>query len=107
MKLLNKITEPTLLLDKQKCLLNIRWMKQKADKNNVQFRPHFKTHQSVEIGEWFRQEGVLSISVSSLKMARYFAEAGWKNITLAFPVNIREASQINELAGKIKLNLLL
>lgn len=106
MKLLNKITEPTLLLDKQKCLLNIRWMKQKADKNNVQFRPHFKTHQSVEIGEWFRQEGVLSVSVSSLKMARYFAEAGWKNITLAFPVNIREASQINELAGKIELNLL-
>ena len=106
MKLLNNITEPTLLLDKQKCLLNIRWMKQKADKNNVQFRPHFKTHQSVEIGEWFRQEGVLYISVSSLKMARYFAESGWDDITLAFPVNIREASQLNELAGKIKLNLL-
>jgi len=106
MNLYNKITEPTLLLNKQICLLNIRRMKQKADKNNVQFRPHFKTHQSVEIGEWFRQEGVLSISVSSLKMARYFAEAGWDDITLAFPVNIREASQINELAGKIKLNLL-
>lgn len=106
MNLLNKITEPTLLLDKEKCLLNIRRMKQKADKNNVQFRPHFKTHQSVEVGEWFRQEGVLSISVSSLKMATYFAKAGWDDITLAFPVNIREASQINELAEKIKLNLL-
>lgn len=106
MNFLNNITEPTLLLDKQKCLKNIRRMKQKADKNNVQFRPHFKTHQSVEIGEWFRQEGVLSISVSSLKMATCFAEAEWKNITLAFPVNIREVSQINELAGKIKLNLL-
>ena len=104
--LLNKITEPTLLLDKQKCLKNIRLMKQKADKNNTLFRPHFKTHQSIEIGEWFRQEGVSSISVSSVKMAKYFAEAGWKNITLAFPVNIREVSQINELAGKIKLNLL-
>ena len=106
MNFLNKITEPTLLLNKHKCLLNIRRMKQKADKNNVQFRPHFKTHQSVEIGEWFRQEGVLSISVSSLKMARYFAKEGWNDITLAFPVNIREVSQINELAGKIKLNLL-
>jgi len=81
-------------------------MKQKADKNNVLFRPHFKTHQSIEIGEWFRKEGVLSISVSSLKMATCFAESGWDDITLAFPVNIREASQINELAGKIKLNLL-
>lgn len=106
MKFLNKITEPTLLLDKGKCILNIRRMVQKAKRNNVHFRPHFKTHQSVEIGEWFRQEGVLSISVSSLKMAKYFAESGWDDITLAFPVNIREASQINELAGKINLNLL-
>ena len=106
MKLLNKITEPTLLLDKQKCLMNIRRMKHKADKSNVQLRPHFKTHQSVEIGEWFRHEGVSSISVSSLKMAKYFAEAGWNDITLAFPVNIREVSQINELAGRINLNLL-
>lgn len=106
MKLLNKITEPTLLLDRGKCLMNIKRMKQKADRNNVQFRPHFKTHQSVEIGEWFRDQGVFCISVSSLKMAWYFAKAGWNDITLAFPVNVREASQINELAGKIKLNLL-
>jgi len=49
MNFLNKITEPALLFDKRKCLMNIRRMKQKADKNNVQFRPHFKTHQSVEI----------------------------------------------------------
>ena len=106
MNLLDKITEPTLLLNKQKSLMNIRRMKHKADKSSVLFRPHFKTHQSVEIGEWFRHEGVSSISVSSLKMAKYFVEAGWNDITLAFPVNIREVSQINELAGKINLNLL-
>ena len=92
MKLLNNITKPTLLLDKQKCLLNIRRMKHKANRNNVQFRPHFKTHQSIEIGEWFRQEGVLSISVSSLKTAKYFAGAGGDDITIVFPVNLREAA---------------
>ena len=40
-------------------------------------------------------------------MAIYFAQDGWRNITVAFPVNILEISKINELAKDIKLNLLI
>jgi D-serine deaminase-like pyridoxal phosphate-dependent protein len=71
------------------------------------FRPHFKTHQSVAIGEWFREHGVKAITVSSVSMAAYFADHGWDDITIAFPVNPREVDDINRLAEKIKLNLLL
>ncbi len=100
------ITEPTLLLDKKKCIRNIRMMVEKARRNNVTFRPHFKTHQSHEVGRWFRNEGVTKITVSSVKMAEYFAQDGWKDITVAFPVNIHEKERINRLAEKITLNLL-
>lgn len=100
-------TEPTLLLDEQKCKVNIRRMCTRAKKAGVNFRPHFKTHQSHEIGRWFRAEGVNKITVSSLSMAEYFAADGWQNITVAFPVNIREISRINRLAEKVQLNLLL
>ncbi len=100
------LTEPTLLLDKKKCVANIRMMADKAAKNNVQFRPHFKTHQSHEIGRWFRDAGVKKIAVSSMKMAAYFAEDGWDDITVAFPVNVHEKERINRLAEKITLNLL-
>ena len=48
------ITKPTLLIDKQKVLLNIKLMADKAKKNNVKLRPHLKTHQLPEVGEWFR-----------------------------------------------------
>jgi len=99
------IKRPTLLLDEQKCRSNIWMMAEKARLNGVKFRPHFKTHQSAEVGEWFREEGVLSIAVSSVGMARYFAKAGWEDITIAFPVNIREIDEINALAEKITLNL--
>ena len=44
--------------------------------------------------------------MSSLKMAEYFAEAGWKDITVAFPVNILEIERIRRLAAAIQLNLL-
>ncbi len=100
------IKEPTLLVDKNKCISNINRMAEKAKKAGVTFRPHFKTHQSAAIGEWFRDAGVKCITVSSLKMAEYFADNGWDDITVAFPVNLLEIDRINELAGRINLNIM-
>ncbi|NNC69459.1 MAG: alanine racemase [Flavobacteriaceae bacterium] len=100
-------SKPTLLLDEKKCRANIRKMVDKTRKNAVEFRPHFKTHQSIEIGEWFREEGVSKITVSSVDMALYFAQGRWSDITIAFPVNILEIEAINELASSITLNILL
>ena len=101
------ITKPTLLLDKQKTTRNIERMIAKAERSNVVFRPHFKTHQSAEIGEWFRERGVNAITVSSVDMARYFADHGWQDITIAFPVNLRQLPEINQLAKEVQLNLLI
>ena len=100
------ITKPILLINQSKVKRNIRRIAEKARKNGVIFRPHFKTHQSAEIGELFREKGVQKITVSSVSMAEYFAGHGWNDITIAFPVNLREIRQINKLAGKIRLNLL-
>ncbi len=101
------LTEPTLLLDEKKCRDNIKRMYTRAKKAGVSFRPHFKTHQSHEVGRWFREEGVNKITVSSLRMAAYFAEDNWTDITVAFPINIREMNRINELARRIRLNVLI
>ena len=48
------VTEPTMVLNEEVCKSNIARMAAKAKAANVVFRPHFKTHQSREIGEWFR-----------------------------------------------------
>jgi len=101
-----EIIRPTLVLDKEICLRNIERMALKAAEHNLKFRPHFKTHQSAEIGEWFRLFGVDAITVSSVQMAEYFATNGWNDITLAFSVNILEIENINRLAASIKLNIL-
>jgi len=103
---MTKIIRPTLVLDKAVCLRNIERMAKKAASLNLRFRPHFKTHQSSKIGEWFRQFGVKAITVSSVQMAEYFAAAWWNDITIAFPVNILEIENINRLAAQIKLGLL-
>ncbi|MDO8929202.1 MAG: alanine racemase, partial [Bacteroidota bacterium] len=102
-----EITRPTLLLNKEIALRNIGNMVRKAENLHLNFRPHFKTHQSAEVGEWFRNAGVNCITVSSFTMANYFADFGWNDITIAFSVNIPEIPEINELAGRIKLNVLI
>ena len=104
---LDQITRPALLVDKEKVVANIRRMKAKADRLGMAYRPHFKTHQSLEVGRWHKSEGITSITVSSVHMATYFASE-WDDITIAFPVNLREVGAISSLLQKIrKLNLLI
>ena len=103
---MTQIIRPMLVLDKAVCIRNIEKMAKKANELNIRFRPHFKTHQSSKIGEWFRPFGVEAITVSSVQMAEYFAANGWKDITIAFPLNILEINNINRLAAKIKLQVL-
>ena len=100
------ITRPTLILDRARVQRNITRMIGRAEAGGVRLRPHFKTHQATAIGGWFRAQGVSGIAVSSLEMAAYFAADGWEDITVAFPVNLRERDQINALAREIKLGLL-
>ncbi len=103
---MTEIVRPTFVIDKDICLHNIEKMAQKAAANKMRFRPHFKTHISAKIGEWFRLFGVDAITVSSVEMAEYFAANQWGDITIAFPVNVLEIAHINRLAANIKLNIL-
>ena len=103
---MNEIIRPTLVLDKEVCVRNIERMAKKAADHKMRFRPHFKTHQSAKIGEWFRNFGVEAITVSSVQMAEYFAANRWNDISIAFTLNILEINNINRLASKIKLHVL-
>ena len=100
-----KISKPTFLIDKARASRNIQKIVQKTTGTPTLFRPHFKTHQSNEIGNWFQEFGVSKITVSSVDMATYFAQNGWQNITIAFPMNILEIERINHLAATIQINL--
>ena len=100
------ITVPTLVVDSAKVRINASRMLDRAARNNAVLRPHLKTHQARQIGRIFRELGVTSGTVSSLTMAEYFADDGWNDLTVAFPVNLRELDAINALAGRICLGLL-
>jgi D-serine deaminase-like pyridoxal phosphate-dependent protein len=103
---IDKIKKPTLLLDEDRAKQNIDNMVEKARDNGVSLRPHFKTHQSAEIGQWFRSRGISQITVSSVEMASYFVDHGWRDITIAFPLNLRQLSEIDSLAKAADIGIL-
>ena len=102
----DSIGQPALLLDCDVARQNIQLMARKISTAGVRFRPHFKTHQSTQIGEWFRDAGVEAITVSSLDMAEYFAASGWNDILIAFSLNLRQLDRIQALAKRIHLEVL-
>ncbi|MCX6053619.1 MAG: alanine racemase [Chloroflexi bacterium] len=107
MNILDQIDQPTLLLDEAGTRKNISRLSARAREKAVSFRPHFKTHQSAQIGEWFRDQKVDRITVSSVEMAEYFALHGWQNISIAFSLNIRQIARIEALARQVHLEVLI
>lgn len=77
-------------------------MAERAAAAGVDFRPHFKTHQSTVVGNWVRDAGVSGITVTSPSMGAYFARDGWRDMTIAFPFYpgmIRELQELEQLAA--------
>lgn len=107
MKLPQYLSKPNALLFEKRCRNNIKRLKSIAEKAGVDFRPHFKTHQSAETGRWFLEEGITKITVTSVGMASYFAENGWTDITIAFPFFKGQTDQINRFAKNCKLTVFL
>lgn len=80
-------------------------MAAKAKQHSCEFRPHFKTHQSLEVGRWIRSEGVTGITVSSPSMALYFVEDGWDDITIAFPFYAGMLNDLKKIEKSARIRL--
>jgi D-serine deaminase-like pyridoxal phosphate-dependent protein len=101
------ISRPTLIVDQTKAVANIRAIQERCERHSLSFRPHFKTHQSLTIGNWYKDLGVNKITVSSVVMADYFIKNGWKDVLIAFPYNPLEAQVINQLAEEATVGVLI
>ncbi len=100
------VSRPTVVLNRRRISDNIFRILSKATASGARFRPHFKTHHSAAVGELFRNLGIGHITVSSVEMAMYFAEYGWTDICIAFPLNILEWDVISTLSQRVTLHVI-
>jgi D-serine deaminase-like pyridoxal phosphate-dependent protein len=104
---ITEIQTPAFLVDYDVLVRNCDTMRAKAERSQVSFRPHVKTHKVPEIGR-LQHGGMLGpITVSTLAEAEHFADAGFEDITWAVPVAPDKLDRAAELAGRIRtLNIL-
>lgn len=105
---LSDLGTPALLVERNAVQNNCRRMREKARASRTGFRPHVKTHKTIE-GALLQHDGERGpICVSTMAEAEFFAAAGFDDITYAFPLAPHNIERAARLARSVRhLNLLL
>ena len=80
---LNDLDTPAALIDEDRLQHNIGRMQRQLDALGVTFRPHVKTSKCVAVAALQREAGARGITVSTLKEAEQFFDAGFDDILYA------------------------
>jgi D-serine deaminase-like pyridoxal phosphate-dependent protein len=105
--MMHELSTPAFLVDRAAVKRNCDRMRSKAAASAVAFRPHVKTHKTVEAGLLQHGGTTGPITVSTLAEAEGFAAGGFDDITYAFPIAPEKLERAASLAGWIgRLNLL-
>lgn len=102
------LTTPAFLVDAAIVERNCARMRQKALRSGTAFRPHVKTHKTVETARLQHGGGWGPITVSTLAEAELFAANGFRDITYAVPIAPAKLERAAALAQRIeRLNVLI
>ena len=98
----DELTTPAFLIERSVLHRNCDRMRGKARDSGVAFRPHVKTHKSVEIGRIQHGGARGPITVSTLAEAEAFADDGFRDITYAVPISPDKLPRAAALAERIE-----
>ncbi len=83
---INDLETPCILLDKDVVIKNINRVQKIANKQNLNLKPHIKTHKSPFLFNWQQQAGAIGITASKVDEAIPFIKTGVTSVTLAYPI---------------------
>jgi D-serine deaminase-like pyridoxal phosphate-dependent protein len=98
---------PALVVDIPTLDRNIAKMAGWAKDNAIALRPHVKTHKTVEIARRQVQAGATGITIATLGEAETFAEAGFRDLFVAYPLwaGADKASRLAALCERARLRV--
>ena len=97
---LDTLETPALVLDVTKLERNVARLTGRLASLGVGFRPHVKTAKSVEVAARLFPAGRGPITVSTIKEAEYFAEAGFTDITYAVGLAPDKIARLRALVSR-------
>jgi len=103
---IKELRTPAVLIDKAKALRNLDRMQSEANARGIRLRPHSKTHKSPLIAKWQLDRGAIGICCAKLGEAEVFADAGFKDIRLPYPINPSNADRLIALLDRTRLSFI-
>jgi D-serine deaminase-like pyridoxal phosphate-dependent protein len=101
---LDTLATPVVVVDLDVLERNIARMAARAREAGVRLRPHAKTHKCPEIARLQRAAGAWGLSVAKVGEAEVFAEAGFDDIFVAYPVvGEDKGRRLVTLADRVRL----
>ncbi len=97
---------PCALVDLDAVERNTLAMSERVARLGSRLRPHVKTHKTVEAAKLQVRGAFGGITVSTLAEARFFAQAGFRDITYAVPIapaRMREAIELGRSIDRLSL----
>ena len=103
---LNELATPAVVIDRGRALTNIDRMQDAANKRGIRMRPHAKTHKSPVVARWQIDRGAIGICCAKLGEAEVFADAGFTDIRLPYPINPVNTDRVVALPEKTALSFI-
>ncbi|MDX5310758.1 MAG: alanine racemase [Rhodococcus sp. (in: high G+C Gram-positive bacteria)] len=98
---------PALLVDRDVLDRNIARMADAARTRGVALRPHAKTHKCVEIARRQLAAGAVGLTVATVSEAEVFADAGFRDLFVAYPLwtDAARGARLRALAAEVRLTV--
>lgn len=94
---LTDLQTPAALLDEARLDANLARMQAQADRLGVALRPHVKTHKCLPVAQRQRALGARGVTVSTLKEAEAFFDAGFDDIVYAIGLSPDKIGRVQAL----------
>ena len=100
-------TTPALLVDRNILDRNIARMAESARSRGLSLRPHAKTHKCLEIARRQLDAGARGLTVATVSEAEVFADAGFDDLFVAYPlwVDTARGARLRALADRVRLTV--
>lgn len=103
---IDQLDTPSLLLNMNRLEENVQRIVDFTTTNEVNYRPHIKTHKSVDLAKMQMEKGAVGITVATVGEAEVMSAGGIDDILIAYPVaSVKKLERIEEITSMAKIIL--
>src|SRR6476646_4299498 len=101
----DELQTPCLVVDLDRLERNLRSWQDAVNAQGVRFRPHIKTHKTLEIARMQVAAGAAGITTAKVSEAELYVDAGFEDGVVAYTVAAQACARLARLAARARVGV--